>query len=117
MFKGFISSHKDIVHVNSIVSRVDLFLEGVIHKALEGCRGIAESEEHYYWFEESSLGFEGGFPLIFFNNGTIVVSPSYVELSKPLLSSELVGDILYERKWILTWYHPFIKLSVVLYWS
>jgi hypothetical protein len=95
MFKGSIRSHKNIVHVDPIVSQVDFFLKGIIHEALEGCGGVAESEEHYCWFEESSLGFEGSFPLIFFNNGAIVISPSYVELGKPFLSSKLVDNILY----------------------
>jgi hypothetical protein len=84
---------------------------------LEGCGGITESEEHYCWFEESSLGFEGGFPLVFFDNGAIVIPPSYIEFGKPFLSSELVDDILYEWERILAWYCPLVKLSVVLYWS
>ena len=54
--------------------------------------------------------------MILFNNGAVVIPPSYVKLGKPFLSSELVDDVLYERKRILTWYRPFVKLSVVLYW-
>jgi len=84
---------------------------------LEGCWGVTQPKEHYRWFEEPSLGFERGFPLIFFNYGAIVVSPSYVELGKPFLSSELMDNILYEQKRILTWYCPLVKLSVVLHWS
>jgi hypothetical protein len=84
---------------------------------LEGCGGVTESEEHHRWFEESSFCFEGSFPLIFFDDGAIVVSPSYVELGKPFLSSKLVDDILYEQERILAWYCPFVELSVVLYWS
>ena len=55
--------------------------------------------------------------MIFFDDGAIVVSPSYVELGKPFLSSKLVDDILYEQERILAWYCPFVELSVVLYWS
>jgi hypothetical protein len=53
--------------------------------------------------------------LVFFNDGTVVIPPSYIKLGKPFLSSELMNDILYEWERILTWYCPFVKLSVVLY--
>jgi hypothetical protein len=55
--------------------------------------------------------------LVFFNNGAVVVSPSYIEFGKPFLSGKLVDDILYKQERILTWYCPLVKLSVVLYWS
>jgi hypothetical protein len=55
--------------------------------------------------------------LIFFDNGAVVIPPSYVELGKPFLSSKLMDDILYKRERILAWYCPLVKLSIVLYWS
>jgi len=45
---------------------------------------------------ESSLCFEGGFPLVFFYDGAVVIPPSYIDLGEVFLSSELVDDVFNE---------------------
>ncbi len=79
-FKCSICCHKDVVHIDSVVSRVYFSMECVVHELLEHCRGVAKSEEHHFRFEESSLCLEGSLPLVFFFDWSIVVTPSYIEL-------------------------------------
>ena len=97
VFQGAICCYQDVVHIDSELSRVDLVFEDVVHEALECGRGIAQSKEHHFRLVESSLGFEGGLPLVFLYDGAIVVSPSYVDFGEPFLSCKLVDDIF--NKW------------------
>ena len=54
----------------------------MVHIGLEGGQGVAESKEHDSWFEKSEQGGEGGFPVVFWPNEDVVVSPSDVEFCK-----------------------------------
>ena len=71
---------QDVVHIDGYPSFSYSVLEDVVHHCLECHRGIGESEEHYFWFEQSLIGSEGCFPLISFFDSDVVISSSYVEL-------------------------------------
>ena len=47
-FECSIRCYKDVIHVDSVVSRIYLRVEGVVHEALEGGGGVAQSEEHHH---------------------------------------------------------------------
>ena len=70
-----------VIHVDREGSAHDLFAEYRVHHGLEGSRGVGESEEHYCWFEESLIGHECRFMLVFRYNSDCVISPSYVDCS------------------------------------
>jgi len=71
---------QDVVHINGYPSFTYFFLEDVIHYCLECCRGVGESEEHYFWFEQSLVGSEGCFPFVSFFDPDVVIPPSHIKL-------------------------------------
>ena len=54
----------------------------MVHEGLEHWRSIAETEKHDYGFIETEGSNECGFPLIFFVNANIVISPSDIEFGE-----------------------------------
>ncbi len=67
-----------VVHVYHEGSSCDLFVEYGVHHGLERCRRVGESEEHYCWFKQSSIGYEGRLVSVFFHYLHCVVSPTDV---------------------------------------
>ena len=55
---------EEVIHINDEPSFYDHVLEGVVHELLEHGRGVAKTEEHNSWFEESFVHDEGCFPLM-----------------------------------------------------
>jgi hypothetical protein len=78
-FKGF-RKYKNVVHVDDHPSFSDFFLEGLVHVGLERGRGIAQAEEHYFWFKESEGCGESRFPEVIRVNQDVVISRSDVHL-------------------------------------
>ena len=64
-------------------------MEDVIHHHLEGCRAVCEAKEHDLWLKEPSVGMECGLPLIALLDSDILETPSDIQLSKVLDTSEL----------------------------
>ena len=56
--------------------------EDMVHERLKCGRCITESEEHDGGFEESHGGNECSFPLVFFSDADIIVSPANVKLGE-----------------------------------
>ena len=78
----------DVVHINCQPFFRYHISEDVVHKGLE-CRWcIAKSKEHYCRFKKSQGGDKGGFPLVFFMNVDVVISPPDVKFCEE-------GGILY----------------------
>ena len=78
----------NVIHINFQPFFYYYVGKDVVHKGLE-CRWcIAKSEEHHCWFEESKGGDKGGFPLVFFTNADVVITPPDVEFHEE-------GDILH----------------------
>ena len=73
---------EEVVHVNDKPSFGDHIPEGIGHESLNSGGGIGHAKEHDCGFIESSVGDEGGFPLVAFLDSHIVVSPAYIELGK-----------------------------------
>ena len=87
---GALMMEGDVIFgVDSHVIHVDLkpffwkhIREDVVHESLEGGGGITEPKEHDSGFEESHGGDESGFPLIFFLDANVVISPTNVEFGE-----------------------------------
>jgi len=58
----------------------DFFSEDLVHHCLECGRQVGEAKEHDPWFEETTICFESGLPLIPWENVDIVVAPPNVKL-------------------------------------
>ena len=78
-----------ILGVDSHVIHVDLkpllrkhICKDVVHESLEGGGGVTEPKEHDSGFKESHGGDESGFPLIFFLDANVVISPMNVEFGE-----------------------------------
>ena len=54
----------------------------MIHECLEGRWGIAEAKKHDCGFIEAKGGDKCCFPLVFFSNANVIITPSYIELGE-----------------------------------
>ena len=81
---------------------------------LESGGGIGHAEEHDSGFIESSVGDEGGFPLVSFLYSDIVVPPSYVKLGEDFGIFEFVDEVGDQGKGICVSDSVGVKVSVVL---
>ena len=105
---------QDVIHVYLDYSFVDQFPEKVVHHSLKGGRGVAESEEHDCWFEESVAADESGFVTVFAGNADIVESPPDVEFREEHRFSSVINNVLDVRQWVSIWDSLSIQFSVVL---
>jgi len=68
-----------VVHIDHKGFPCDLFVEDGVHHSLKGGWWVGESEEHYCWFKESLICYEGCLVLVFLNNLYCVVSLADVD--------------------------------------
>ena len=69
----------NVVHINFQPFFCYHISKDVVHKGLE-CRWcVAKPKEHYCRFKKSQRGDKGSFPLVFFMNVDVVISPPDVE--------------------------------------
>ena len=85
-----IPAYEHVVHVDVKPSFADHISKDVVHHSLERSWGVAQSEEHYCWFEQSFVCFERCFSLVAVFNAYVVVFRAYVHLGEPGISFDLV---------------------------
>jgi hypothetical protein len=110
---------KDVVHINCYISFIDEVTEYVVHHGLEGGRGVGESEEHHHWFEESSVCFECGLPLVAIVDADVIVPPVDIKLRKERRSTtvhsrEPIHEFAYQGEWGSVSDGECIQFAVVL---
>ena len=88
----------------------------MVHEGLEGGRSIAESKEHDSGFKKSHGGDEGGFPLIFFSDANVVVSPTNVEFGKQGGFLHIINEFRDEGEWIGISDSVGVQVAVILTW-
>ena len=108
--------NKEVIHVDDKPSFCYHISEGVRHESLECGRRVGHSEEHDCWFIESSMGDEGGFPLISFPDLDVVVPPSYIKLGKDFGVFEFVNQVQDQREGVCILDCVTIKIAVILTW-
>ena len=86
---SFVMETQVVLGVDAEVVHVDLqplfpehVGEDMVHERLERGGCVAESKEHDGGFEESHGSDESSFPLVFFSNTDIVVSPANVKFGE-----------------------------------
>jgi len=72
--------------------------EDVIHHSLESSRTIGHSEEHYEWFEQTTVGTKSHLPFISGLDVYIIEAPMDVEFCEVLGSAELRDEFGDERE-------------------
>ena len=87
------SANGQIVHVNDKPSFPDVVGEVEVHECLERRWGAAKSEKHHRWFEQSERCDESSLPLVTFFDSNVIVSPSYVKLSKERELAKIVDEV------------------------
>ena len=70
----------------------------MVHEGLEGGGCVAEPEEHDGGFEKSHGGDKGSFPLVFFSDTNVVISPTNVEFSEQGGFLHIINEFRDERK-------------------
>ena len=105
---------EEVIHVDDKPSFCNHIVKGIIHKVLEGGRGISETKEHYGWLEESFVDDESGFPLMSVLDSDIVVSPLDVKFGEDFHSLEFVDEVRNEWKGICITDCVFIDIAVIL---
>ena len=84
---------EEVIHINDEPSFCDHISERVGHESLKSGGGVGHAEEHDSGFIESSVGNEGGLPLVAILDLDIVISPLYVKLGKDLGIFEFVDEV------------------------
>ena len=105
---------KEVVQVNDKPSFCNHIPEGIRHKLLKGGGRIGHAEEHNGGFIESSVGDEGGFPLVAFLDSDIVISPSYIKLGEDLGIFKFVDEVGNQGEGVCISDSMTIEISVVL---
>ena len=104
----------NIVHINFQPFFCYHIGKDVVHKSLEHRRCIAKPKEHYCQFKKSQGGDKGGFPLVFFTNADVVISPPDVEFCEEGGILHVVDEFRDERQRVCILDGVGIKISVVL---
>ena len=112
--KVIIGVDADVVHINFQPFFCYHISKDVVHKGLEHRRCIAKPKEHYCWFKKSQGGDKGGFPLVFFTNMDVVISPSDVEFCEEGGILHVVNEFRDEQQRVHISDGVEIKISVVL---
>ena len=81
---------------------------------MKGGGGIGHAEEHDSGFVKSSVGDEGGFPLVAFFYLDIVISPSYIKLGEDFGVFKFVDEIRDQGERICISNSMAIEISVIL---
>ena len=105
---------KKVVHVNDEPAFRDHVPERVGHESLKGGWGVGHAEEHDGWFIESSVGDEGGFPLVTFLYSDIVIPPSYVKLGEDLGVFKFVNEVRNQGEGVCISDSMAVEVSVIL---
>ena len=105
---------KEVVHVNDEPSLCDHIPEGIGHESLKGGGRVGHAKEHDSGFIESSVGDEGGFPLVAFLDSDIVISPSYIKLGEDLGVFKFVDEVRNQGEGVCILDSMAIEISVVL---
>ena len=105
---------KEVVHVDDEPSFCNHIPEGVGHELLEGGERIGHAEEHDGGFIKSSVGDEGGFPLVAFLDSDIVISPSYIKLVEDLGVFKFVNEVRNQGEGVCISNSMAIEILVVL---
>ena len=71
-----------VIHVNLQPTLSNHVSEDMVHECLKHGRSIAKAKEHNHRFVKTKGSDKCGFPLVFFMNLDIVISPSNVELGQ-----------------------------------
>ena len=84
---------EEVIHVNDKPSFSNHIPEQVGHELLESGGGIGHAKEHDSGFVRSSVGNEGGLPLVTVLDSDVVISPSYIKLGEDLGVFEFVNEV------------------------
>ena len=109
-----IREDEEIIHIDNKPSLSNHILGGIIHKPLEGGRGVAQFKEHDSGFEEPFVSDEGGLPLVSFLDLNIVISRPDIHLGEDRCSFKLVNKVRDQRKGVDIFDSVFVQVMIIL---
>ena len=104
----------NVVHINFQSFFYYHIGENVVHKGLERRQCVAKPEEHHCWFKKSQGGDKGSFPLVFFTNTDVVISPPDVKFCEEGGILHVVDEFGDEQQRVCVLDDVGIKILVVL---
>ena len=105
---------EEVIHVDDEPSFCDHVMEGIIHEALEGSRGISQTKKHHGWFKESFVDDKSSFPLMSVFDSDIVVFPADVKLGEHFHSLKFINEVGNKWKGVHIMNGVFVNIAVVL---
>ena len=109
-----IGEDEEVIHIDNEPSFGNHVSERVIHKSLEGGRGVAKSKEHDSWFEEPLVSDKGSLPLVSLLDPNIVISRPDIHFGEDRCSFELVDEVGDQGKGIGILDGMLVQVAVVL---
>ena len=82
---------KNVIKVDNQVIVINKVWEYVIHKGLEGSRGITKAKSHNEGFKKAKGAFEGCIPFITFLDSYVVITPLYIKLCEVVEFLEFIN--------------------------
>ena len=109
-----IRQDEEIIHIDNKPSLSNHILREIIHKPLEGGRGVAQLKEHDSGFEEPFVSDEGGLPLVSFLDLNIVISRPDIHLGEDRCSFKLVNEVGDQGKGVSIFDSMLVQVAIVL---
>ena len=86
----------------------------MVHECLEHRRSIAETEKHDCGFIEAEGGDKRCFPLVFFLNANVIITPSHIKLGEKGGIFHVIDQLRDKGKWIPIVDGVAVKISIIL---
>ena len=104
--------NQDIVEVYR-VELVEVVIERVINKPLEGSQGPSEPEQHNQGFEQSKAGKECSQLFVSFFHSYVIEYRDDVDLREVLHTLQVVQGFLNQQQQVAVLYRDFVKYSII----
>ena len=106
--------YPQVVHIDLEPPFGDHIGENVVHERLKSRRGVAEPKKHYGGFKETKRGYERCFPLIFFSDADIVITPSNVEFGEQCRVLHVINQLRDEGKRVPVANSVGVEISIIV---
>ena len=109
--------YPQVIHIDLEPSFGDHIGENMIHERLKSRRSVTEPKEHYSGFKEAERSDERCFPLVFFPDANVIITPSNVKLGEQCRVLHIVDQFRDDRERIPVANSVGVEISIVLAWS
>ena len=112
VFFAGLTINQDIIEVRG-VELVEVVVERVVNKPLEGYRGPSQLKQHNQGFEQSKAGKERSQLFVSFFHSYVIEYRDDVDLREVLHTLQVVQGFLNQQQQVAVLYRDFVKYSVI----